>query len=378
MRSKLAKRLNTVAILVVLSWFLIPAYSMNYGVTYMLLSHFGGSRYYRLNVAVSQSLYEYYAEKTHRLASETDFAKFVTPYALAPIADSLSQIYGDDEDLANGALMIVHQIPYRQSTPPSYPVETIAKNEGDCDLFSYVAASILNMAGLNVVLLYYEGEAHMNIGVNLIHEPEDMRGQAYYVTYGDARFYVAECTGGDWENGWRVGECPGSLRQVTPQVVTLDGCEQSAPAQVSAGYSELQASALTFSVSAAYVMQGSVVTLSGQLTPALPNQTITIYMRANSLPWQSPGSASTDANGRFMFSMIAETAGICGLRASWSGNEGHASVDSETQTLTVMSTFFISLLGLAVALVGVGAIVFFLSRQSRHEVYEPQPPATPL
>ena len=114
------------------------------------------------------------------LISTNDFATFVTPYALKPIADCLRGIYSDDEDFANGVLMIVHQIPYEDTSLPKYPVETIVANKGDCALFSYIAASIMKAGGLNVVLFYYESEDHMNIGVGLSHEPNYARGKIDY------------------------------------------------------------------------------------------------------------------------------------------------------------------------------------------------------
>jgi hypothetical protein len=85
---------------------------------------------------------------------------------LKPVADSLSELYTDDEDFANGALMIVHQIPYEETTPAKYPLETMADDKGDCDLFACIAASIMKAGGLNVVLLHYKEEEHMNLGSN--------------------------------------------------------------------------------------------------------------------------------------------------------------------------------------------------------------------
>jgi len=95
------------------------------------------------------------------------------------------------------------------------------ENKGDCDLFSYVAASIVKAHGLDVVLLYYKSQTHMNIGVSLSHAPHDVRGQVYYITYNNIRYYVAEVTGGDWQNGWRDGECPDELKNAPAQTITL-------------------------------------------------------------------------------------------------------------------------------------------------------------
>lgn len=351
--------------------------SANYTVVYELLDHPGGSTHYSLNVAVSESLLEYYADKSHMLISTDDFATFVTPYALKPIADCLRGIFSDDEDFANGVLMIVHQITYENTSVPRYPVETIVANKGNCALFSYIAASIMKAGGLNVVLFYYESEDHMNIGVGLSHEPYYARGKIDYALHDGTRYYMAECTGGDWQEGWRVGECPPELNNATLQVITLENYEKSAPEQISASYKSLAISAASLDASSTFLIQGSAVTLSGLLSPPLQNNTITIYIKANGLPWSELCIVSTDSNGHFVYVWIADASGICYLRASWSGNEDYASADSPTRTVTVLPWFFIALLSLTVILVSVGTVVFLMSRRTNPEVSEPQPPEIP-
>ena len=110
--------------------------------TYELLDSPDGSTDYRLTVSVTETLYENYSSRDHNLYSY-DFSKFVTPNALKPVADDLWSIYSSEEDFANGVLMIVHQIPYVESDPQKYPIESIVENEGDCDLLSIIAASIM-------------------------------------------------------------------------------------------------------------------------------------------------------------------------------------------------------------------------------------------
>jgi hypothetical protein len=378
MNSKLSRTLVVVTVLVTFSYLFPYCLSETHSRSYQLLDSPNGSMYYRLNVAVSQSLYEYYHEKSHRLTSNHDFAKFVTPYALEPIAASLWEIYTDNEDFANGVLMIVHQILYNETLPVKYPVETIVENKGDCDLFSYIAASIMKAGGLDVVLLYYENEAHMNVGVYLSDAPHDVRGQAYYVTYNNIWYYVAECTGGNWKYGWRVGECPDDLKHASPEVITLENCEQWAPGQVSASYETLGSSAISLAVSSTNVIQGSTITLSGQLSPHLQNVTVIFYIKINNLPWTVLDTVTTGSNGRFAYAWNAEVAGMCYVRASWSGDNDYAGADSPIRNVMVLSVFFILLLGITVILVCVGTVVFLMSRRSRQEVQEPQPPEVPL
>jgi hypothetical protein len=376
-KTRLSKSLLIVTVLLIISCLFPYCWSENYSYSYQLLDKPNGSTYYKLNVTIQQSLYDYYTEKSHMLNSNNDFAKFVTPYALKPIADNLWEIYTDDEDFVNGVLMIVHQIPYEVTTPVKYPVETMVENNGDCDLFSYVAASIIKAGELDVVLLYYESQTHMNIGVSLSHVPDDARAQAYYVTYNDIQYYVAECTGGDWQSGWRVGECPDDLKQASVQVVTLENCEQWAPGQVSASYRNLETSTISLTISSTFLIQGSSLILSGQLSPTLQDKTVTIYVKMNNLPWIALDTVKTDSSGQFTYAWNAETAGICYIRASWSGDYDYAGVDSPTRTVTILSTFFILLFVITAILACLGIVVFFTSRRAQPEIQEPQPPEIP-
>jgi hypothetical protein len=375
---KKSRTLLLIAALLLISYLLPQGFSQHYSQTYQLLNEPNGSTHYSLSVTVQQSLYDYYVEKTHRLNSNTDFAKFVTPYALQPIANSLATIYADDEDFTNGVLMIVHQIPYEVTGPTKYPVETIVENKGDCDLFSYIAASIMKAQGMDVVLLYYEAEAHMNIGVSLSHVPNDAREQAYYVTYNSIHYYVAEATGGNWQDGWRVGECPTELKNAQVQVITLENSESWAPGQVSASYTTLASSTLSLTLSTNYLIQGGTVTLSGQLTPSLQNTTITIYIKVNTSPWVALDTVTTNNNGFFSYIWNADASGLCYIRASWSGNDTYAGADSTIQMITILSMFFILLLTMTAILVGVGIAIFVASRQNQPQIPEPQPPEVPL
>ena len=377
LKSKLSRSLIIITVLVTFSYLIPNCLSESYGCTYQLLDHPDGSTCYKLNVAISESLFQYYIDKSHSLGSNLDFAKFVTPNALKPIADSLWSIYTYDEDFANGVLMIVHQIPYRQTLPLKYPVETMVENEGDCDLFSYIAASIMKAGGLDVVLLYCEEEAHMNVGVNLLHPPKDARSETCYVTYDGNQYYMAECTGGNWRTGWRIGECPDSLTNASVQVITLEGCEQFSPGQVSASYSTLTSSTISLTVSSTYAVQGSTITLSGKLSPNLQDKTVTMYSKVNNLPWAVLDTATTGADGRFMYVWSPDAGGVYEIRASWSGDDDFVGADSSIQRVLVLSVSFISLLVITAILVLVGVIAFLMSRHREQYSQEPQPPEIP-
>jgi hypothetical protein len=345
--------------------------AQDYTVSYQLLNHPNGNVTYELNVAIPETLHEYYAEENHMSASSSDFSKFVTPHTLQPIADRLWDIYDNQEDFANGALMIVHQITYVQTTPAKYPVETMIDSQGDCDLFSYIAASIMKAGGLDVVLLYYEEQTHMNIGVHLSSAPQDTRDSAYYVTHDGTRYYVAETTGGNWKDGWRVGECPTDLKQVSAEVITLENAEQVAPGQVSASFTAMETSALSLEVSPSITIQNSAITIYGQLAPEMPNQNVTLYASINSSPWAVIGTALTQPNGHFEYVWTAETTGLHAIRAAWSGNEQYTGAISLTKSATILPLFLTALIGVAVIAAVIGAVAVLMAKHTQQETIEP-------
>jgi len=348
--------------------------AQDYTVSYQLLNQPDGKVTYELNVAVPETLHKYYVEENHLSASSSDFPKFVTPYALQPIADRLWEIYDTQEDFANGVLMIVHQITYVETMPAKYPVETIADGQGDCDLFSYIAASIMKAGGLDVTLLYYEKQTHMNIGVHLSSAPKDARESVHYVTHDGTRYYVAECTGGNWKDGWRVGECPTDLKQVTAEVITVEEAEQVAPGQVSASFTALEPSDLSLEVSPSISIQNGAISIYGQLAPTMLNENVTLYASINSSPWTVIGTTVTQSDGRFEYVWTAETAGSCAIRAAWSGNELYTGAISSTKSATVIPLFLTALIGVAVIAAVIGAVAVLMAKHGQQQSLEPPEP----
>jgi hypothetical protein len=372
-RSLKVSRLKAIAIAVT---FLIvitlpnSCFATNYSYSYWLLDHPDGSNKYRLTVSVTSSLYEYYRSKDHGL-NYLDFAKFVTPHTLKPIAESLWSIYNDEEDFANGVLMIVHQIPYVESAPQKYPVETIVENEGDCDLLSFVAASIMMAGGLDVVLLYYDTEKHMNVGVHLPYIPNDARSEVCYFSDNGKRYYIAETTGGNWEKGWRVGECPSELKGTSAHIITLENAEKTSPGQVSSSYRALASSSISLTLSSTYIVQGGTVTVSGQLSPASSNKRVTIYVRTAGSEWSVLGTALTDSEGEFSYPWIPKSAGTYYyIRASWSGDSNYAGADSDILTLLVIPFDWVFILIISLVLASIVTIVAVIALSKRSKPSE--------
>ena len=336
--------------------------------SYQLLNNPEGNVTYQLNVVIPENLQEYYAEKSHRITSSNQFSSFVTPYALQPIADRLWDIYDNQEDFTNGALMIAHQITYVETTPGKYPVETMADDQGDCDLFSFITASILNAGGLDVVLLYYEDQSHMNIGVHLSSAPQDCRDSVYYITNDNTRYYVAECTGGNWREGWRVGECPPDLKQVSAEVVTLEDAEQMAPGQVSASFTSMEPSALTLEVSPIISIQNTAVVLAGKLAPEMANENVTLYVKINSADWTVIGTTITRQDGSFEYVWTADVAGSHAIRAGWSGNHLYTGAMSTAKNATVLPFFLTALIGVAVIAAIIGVVALLIAKHGQQSI----------
>lgn len=345
-------------------------------ISYQLLNQPEGNIAYELNIAIPETLLEYYEKKSHVLSSTNGFSNFVTPYALQPIADRLWEIYHNPEDFANGVLMITHQINYVETTPAKFPVETMAEGQGDCDLFSFIAASVMTAGGLDAVLLYYEEQNHMNIGVHLSSAPEDTRDSVCYVTHDGERYYMAECTGGNWESGWRVGECPADLKHVSAEVITLEDAEQVVPGQVSASFTAMEPSTLSLEVSSIISLQNSVIVIGGQLAPEMPNENVTLYAQINNSPWTVIGTALTQTDGQFEYVWMVPTTGSHAIRAGWSGNEMYTGAMSSTRIALVIPLFLAALIGVAVIAAIVGIVAVLVARHAQQqstESPEPQP-----
>jgi hypothetical protein len=287
----------------------------------------------------------------------------VTPNALELIAENLWDVCNDEEDFANGVLMILHQIPYEESDV-KYPVETIVENKGDCDTLSYLGASIMKAGGLEVVLLYYENESHMNLGVHLSQAPQDSRFDVHYSSYQGKKYYVAECTGENWQKGWRVGECPKEFEGASAGIVSLENCEQQSPGQVSSSYNYLASSSISLVLSPIYVIQSGTATISGSISPQRSYRNITIYARLGST-WEPIKTLVADVNGSYTYEWEPSSAGVYYIRASWSGDSEYAGADSIICRLIVIPAYLLIVAAIAMGLVGIAIAATLLDRQAR-------------
>jgi hypothetical protein len=266
----------------------------------------------------------------------------------------------------NAVLMLTHQIHYEVIDEGRYPVETIFENGGDCDLLSYVAASLTKSEGLDTVLFYYEHENHMNIGVNLPNSPENARTAVTYVDYNGSRYYMAECTGGDWESGWRVGECPPELDDAQITVVTLENCEQVSPGQVSSSFGLTESSLMSITVSSGLVTEGNTLVVSGQVAVSNAEGMVTLYAAASD-GWFVISKVELGSDGHYVFPWIPTTWGQYRLKASWPGDEEHAGTDSEAVSVYVIPRFLILTGGGLIVMIVVAAVLLLIYKTTHYQ-----------
>jgi hypothetical protein len=335
--------------------------TMPYKYTYELLDMSGGSATYRLTVSVSEELYENYSSRDHTLYYY-DFSRFVTPDALKPIAEDLRSIYKSDEDFANGVLTLVHQIPYVESDPEKYPVETIVDNQGDCDLLSTTAASIMKAGGLDVVILFLELHNHVFLGVNLPEGPKDARSTVHFYRTQEKKYYIAETTGGNWETGWRVGECPENLRCAIAKVIHLDNYEKEAPEQVSSSYTIPDSSELQMLLSSSFAVSQNDIEISGTLSPSMAGENVTLLFSALGSPLTLLATVVTDFEGEYSHIWHSPPSGLYSLIAEWPGDDDYNSAASGKFTLIIIPSELLIIGILLILLVVILVVVNLATR----------------
>jgi hypothetical protein len=313
------------------------SFAGNYDLTYSSQVQFGLVNH-ELYVSLPSSLYDYYSGLTIKLADDNEYAELVTPDAVKPIAEILRNLTADnprsDEEFANAALMLVHQIPYADGDA-KYPIETLVENSGKCDTLSLLAASIMKAGGLDVVLLYFKEVHHINVGVHLPYEPHTtwwwLPPTGY--EFDGKKYWIAECTPA---MEWKVGDVPPLLADEQPYIISLENSEQTSPAQVSSKLSKpLNSSSISINLSAVpsdINDRERTLTISGSISPAYPNETVAVYFSQDGISYDA-GRTETDNWGNYSFNWKLNATGTYYFRTSWSGNSDCAGADSEILTI---------------------------------------------
>jgi len=344
------KRLSLTLLIIVFGLSLIVSVRMTAGTEFSIVNNY--DRAYTFDVeheefrsthtlytSVPPSLYDYYCSETHQVNGERDYAKFVTPAAVRTIAENMRKLAPNgssgDEDFANDVLALVHQIPYAVSAR-KYPVEALVDNSGDCDVSSFLAASIMKAGGLDVVLLVYRGlpGSHMNVGVYLPNKPlyvsSEIEPDGF--EYNNKTYWVAECTP---TGNWKVGNQPESFAQVEPSIIPLENSVESAPALIS---SSLNSPLIPSSISITISLENSSasenersLTISGSISPAYSGKKVVMYVSQN---WSSSKVFQTDTDplGNYSLTWNVTSTGTYYIRTSLVTFSNYAGSDSELMT----------------------------------------------
>jgi len=344
------KRLASTLLLIILGLALITSIGMtvdtenhhvsNYGRTYTFDVEHGNYRStHTLYAFVPPSLYDYYHSEPHRVSVERDYAKFVTPDAVITIAENIRKVApnrrNSDEDFANDVLALVRQIPYSVSAC-KYPVEAIVDNSGDCDVLSFLVASIMKAGGLNVILLVYRGlpGSHMNVGIYLPYKPLNVPSEVEPVgfEYNNKTYWVAECTP---SGNWKVGHQPEPFAYVRPAIISLENHEESSPALISSSLnSALIPSFISITLSlenSSEIKKERQLKISGSISPAYSGKRVVMYVSQD-------GSSSkvfqteTDQLGNYSLTWNITSTGTYYMRTNLIPFSNYAGSDSELMT----------------------------------------------
>jgi len=351
----MTKRLTLTLLIIVFGFTLITSIgtatdaeyliAANYNRAYTFDVEHGTYRFtHTLYASVPPSLYDFYQSSSHKISRESDYEKFVTPDAVRIIAENLRQVVPNrsrsDEDFANDVLALVHQIPYSVSAR-KYPVETIVSNSGDCDVLSFLAASIMKAGGLDVVLLIYRNlpGSHMNVGVYLPSEPLNAPSEIEPVgfEYNNKTYWVGECTP---SGGWKIGHQPETFAYVEPTIISLENCEESSPAPVS---SSLSSPLLASSISITPSLENSnttekerSLTISGSISPATSGKKVVMYVK-HGLSSGTVFETETNHLGNYSLTWNITSTGTYYIRTSLVPFSNYAGSDSDLMTFFVGS-----------------------------------------
>jgi len=99
-----------------------------------------------------------------------------------------------------------------------YPLETLADRAGDCECKSILTGSILGVLGRDVLYLVYAPQedrpGHMAIAIE---GADSFPAGLHFFPYQQKRYFYCELTA----EGWRPGEVPPPLRDLSPEVYVV-------------------------------------------------------------------------------------------------------------------------------------------------------------
>jgi hypothetical protein len=156
--------------------------------------------------------------------------------------------------------------------------------------------------------------------------------------YNGKEYWMAECTS---LREWKVGDRPSFLSGAKPRIISLENCEKSSPAHVSASLnSPLIPSSISITLSSENSSLGekeSALMISGSISPAYPREQVVMYVAQNEPKYNNFGTVFTDNLGNYSFTWNFTKTGTYYIRTSWDGFSNYAGSDSETLTVFRLS-----------------------------------------
>lgn len=189
---------------------------------------YGGSEW-TWTLQIPQGLYDYY--KALPRSPTYNYSIYVThpldDKYIEVIANKISQAAKekgyDAFQTVSLAAAFVQSLPYTSDLVttgydeyPTYPIETLVDNGGDCEDTVILAASIIQVLGYETILCTFDETAdragHMAVGVKC---GEGIYGTSW--TYEGDKYYYLETT----STGWEIGQIPDDLKNCSAHIYPM-------------------------------------------------------------------------------------------------------------------------------------------------------------
>jgi len=183
-----------------------------------------GTNQNTITLSIPYGKYDAYHEKPHPYWGEqnlTSAREYITSNEtlIAQIVDAVRNRTESEEEFADSLLDFVQDkgcalsIRYYPTTEWKYPLEALVEVGGDCDVHSFLYATLMKAAGFDVLLLLSKrpvanGLPHAATAVHLATPPAHSLAEFEdkVITYDGKEYYYAETT--SWN--FRVGDFPSS------------------------------------------------------------------------------------------------------------------------------------------------------------------------
>jgi hypothetical protein len=177
-----------------------------------------------LSLEIPDGLYQYYANRDRTRNYGAYVSESNDDQYIQSIVDEF-EAFGEQRGLSdfgiiNEMMKFVQNLEYTTDQVsdgyneyPKYPVETLVDQGGDCEDTCILLASMLEQFGYGTVLLIFEDQQHMALGL-----AGEAGIEGTYYEQGGRRYYYTETT----SPGWRVGQLPSNMEVGNPTLAPIN------------------------------------------------------------------------------------------------------------------------------------------------------------